>query len=44
MEKVYTNLDDYFADHPDEEDGFYEDMAEMAHYDEYPEYPEDYCA
>lgn len=39
-DKVYTCLAEYFADHPDEEDGFYDDMAE----DETLDYPEDWSA
>jgi hypothetical protein len=44
MEPVYTNLDEYFKDHPDEENEFYDDMAEIYGYDEIIELPEDYCA
>jgi len=40
----YTSLDEYFADHPDEEDGYYDDMAEL-YADEIIDYPEDWnCA
>jgi len=40
--KNYTSLAEYFADHPDEEDAYYDDMAEMAMHEEY-DYPEDYA-
>lgn len=40
-DKKYTCLAEYFADHPDEEDGFYDDMAEMQEHDPV-EYPEDW--
>lgn len=41
-DKVYTSLAEYFADHPDEEDSYYDDMAEMN--DETLDYPEDWSA
>ena len=41
-DKVYTSLAEYFADHPDEEDSYYDDMAEMS--DETLDYPEDWSA
>lgn len=40
-DKKYTCLAEYFADHPDEEDGFYDDMAEE---NEVLDYPEDWSA
>ena len=40
-EKVYTSLDEYFKDHPDEEAGYYDDLAEMM--DDFVEFPEDYA-
>ena len=40
-EKIYTSLDEYFADHPDEEAGYYDDLAEMQETDPV-EYPEDW--
>ena len=39
-EKEYHSLDEYFADHPEEEAGYYDDLAEMN--DDFVEYPEDY--
>ena len=39
--KTYTCLAEYFADHPDEEADYYDDMAEMEA-DEVIDYPEDY--
>lgn len=41
-DKVYTCLAEYFADHPEEEDSYYDDMAELA--DETLDYPEDWSA
>lgn len=39
----YTSLAEYFADHPDEENGYYDDMAELAAEEEFVELPEDYA-
>ena len=39
----YASLEDYFKDHPDEEDDFYDDMAELAHYDDIEDMPEDWA-
>lgn len=41
-DKTYTCLAEYFQDHPDEENNFYDDMAEMN--DEVLDYPEDWSA
>jgi len=41
-ERVYTSLEEYFRDHPDEESGYYDDMAELASQEELIEYPEDW--
>lgn len=35
-------LEEYFAEHPEEEQGFYDDMAELANYDEILDIPEDW--
>ena len=42
MEKTYACLEDYFTDHPDEEDDFYDDMAILAEYEDMLELPEDW--
>lgn len=39
----FDNLDDYFAAHPEEEDGYYDDMAELYSHEEPLEYPEDWA-
>lgn len=39
-DKRYTCLAEYFEDHPEEENGYYDDMAEMQ--DEVLDYPEDW--
>ena len=39
--KQYVTLAEYFKDHPDEEDAYYDDMAELFSDDSF-EYPEDY--
>lgn len=41
MEKQYTSLAEYFADHPDEESDYYDDMAELFADDIY-DIPEDW--
>lgn len=46
MENVtmeYETIDQYFADHPDEEAAYYDDMATLAQYDEMVELPEDWA-
>ena len=40
--KKYTCLAEYFRDHPEDEAGYYDDMAEQANYDQLVEQPEDY--
>ena len=40
-DKKYTCLAEYFADYPEDEDTFYDDMAEM-HNDEPVDYPENW--
>lgn len=40
--KDYTSLSEYFLDHPDEENSYYDDMAEMAMEEEF-DYPEDFA-
>ena len=37
-----TTLDEYFALYPEEEDGYYDDMAFLANYGESAELPEDW--
>ena len=39
----YESLKDYFADHPDEEADFYDDMATLAEYEDMIELPEDWA-
>lgn len=39
---MYTSLEEYFTAHPDDEQGFYDDMAEQAYHDNIVEYPEDW--
>ena len=41
-EPVYTNLSDYFRDHPEEEAGFYDDLAQIAAEEEILDIPEDW--
>lgn len=38
----YETLEEYFADHPDEEQGYIDDMAEFAEQEGILEYPEDW--
>ena len=44
MFESYDNLEDYFKAHPEEEDAYYDDMAELFGYDETIDYPEDYAS
>lgn len=39
----YNSLEEYFADHPDEEEEFIEEMARLSYVDEILELPEDWC-
>ena len=41
-DKVYTNRDEYFQDHPEEEAAYYDDMAELFGHEEPIEFPEDW--
>ena len=41
MYQSYNSLEEYFEDHPEEEDGFYDDMAFLAEHDPI-EFPEDW--
>ena len=38
----YDNLDDYFADHPEEYDDYVDDMAELYGHEDPVDYPEDW--
>lgn len=39
----YETLEEYFADHPDEEADFYDDMAMLAECEDLIELPEDWA-
>lgn len=41
-EPVVIDLDEYFAEHPDEENEFIDEMARLSNVDEVLEYPEDW--
>ena len=43
-DKKYTCLAEYFTDHPDDENSFYDDMAEIAEEEKEIDYPEDWRA
>jgi len=38
----YDSLEEYFEDHPEEEDGFYDDMAFLSEHEDIIEFPEDW--
>ena len=42
-DEKYTTLDEYFAAHPEDEDGYYDDMAEIAAEEAEFDYPEDFA-
>jgi len=44
MDEIFEveDLDEYFAEHPDEEDEFIEEMARLHANDELIDYPDDY--
>lgn len=45
MYENFNSLDDYFREHPDEEDDFYDDMAVVAMVDDgVIDYPEDWAS
>lgn len=41
-DKKYTCLAEYFHDHPDEENSYYDDMAQMAEEEKVEDLPEDW--
>lgn len=41
-DKVYTSLDEYFKDHPEEEAAYYDDMAKLFGDEDPVEFPEDW--
>lgn len=43
MYENFNSTEDYFKAHPEEEDSYYDDMAELAHYDEMIDCPEDWA-
>ena len=42
MEWEYQTIEDYFNEHPEEEEEFIEEMARLHFYDEPIDYPEDW--